>query len=242
MKDGRPPTEGPVLHAESFHPVSSYDENIQNTSADTGWTNKMMDHSPGGPSSHLQHPTCSEPIKKPTRQLKNGKCRNYGVFVLVTGQINLTILRHIREANDMRKLWPPRGKAIQEHNGKHTGQLIIPSSSSTLGWSNPYSTMSQKSRPLSEVPALDQGTRRNLESGSPRRKGASRRPSGNEKKRGYLADHERQLNPDEHGVRLIWCFEPQIASRQTTSLTPDLDNPFFFLKPSTVLHFIGLYR
>lgn len=212
-KDGRPLTEGPVLHAESFHPVNSHDEKIQNTSADTGWTNKMMDHSTGGPSSHLQHPTCSEPIKKPTRQLKNGKCRNYGVFMLVTGQINLTILRYMREANAMRKLWPPRRKAIQEHSGKPTRQLIKPDSSSTLGWSNHCSTLSQKSRPLSEVPALDQGTRRNLESGSPRRKGALKRPSGNEKKRGYLANHKWQLSMDEYGVRLFWFFEPQIASR-----------------------------
>lgn len=29
-----------------------------------------------------------------------------------------------------------------------------------------------------------------------------------------LADHERQLGPDDLGVRLFWCFEPQIASRQ----------------------------
>lgn len=212
-KDGRPPTEGPVLHVESFHPVSSHDEKIQNTSADTGWTNKMMDHSPGGPSSHWQHPTCSEPIKKPTRQFKNGNCRDSGMFVVDIGQINFPKWRDIRERNDIRKPWPPRGKAIQEHNGKHTRQLIKPNSSSTLGWSNPYSTLSQKSRPLSEVLALDQGTRRNLESGSPRRKGALKRPPGNEKKRGYLADQKRQLSLDEYGVRLFWCFEPQIASR-----------------------------
>lgn len=31
-----------------------------------------------------------------------------------------------------------------------------------------------------------------------------------------LADHERELGPDELGVRLFWCFEPQVASRQVT--------------------------
>ncbi|KAI7779291.1 hypothetical protein LA080_000962 [Diaporthe eres] len=41
-KDGLLPTEGPVLHAEPFDPVGSFDEGIQNTSPDTGWTNKIM--------------------------------------------------------------------------------------------------------------------------------------------------------------------------------------------------------